>query len=185
MKSLNQNNKICIIDHAGHTSQFDLAITLARNNYNVIFAYTKNLSTPNANFQKHKNLQIVPIELGKNFNKYNYFIRVVDEIRLGFLQMKLIKTTMPFIVQSANNPLLSQFLLAIYCKFKKILFINWITDLLGVGIKKTLKRKNFLLSFFVGGFFLLLEKICALISNWNITIAYKFEEYLRTQNIKK
>ena len=185
MKSLNLNNKICIIDHAGHTSQFDLAITLAKNNHNVIFAYTKNLSTPNANFQKHKNLKIVPIELGKNFNKYNYFIRVVDEIRLGFLQVKLIKRTMPFIVQSANNPLLSQFLLAIYCRFKKILFINWITDLLGVGIKKTLKRKNFLLSFFVGGFFLLLEKICALISNWNITIAYKFEEYLRTQNIKK
>ena len=74
--------------------------------------------------------------LGKNFNKYNYFIRVVDEIRLGFLQVKLIKRTMPFIVQSANNPLLSQFLLAIYCRFKKILFINWITDLLGVGIKK-------------------------------------------------
>ena len=55
MKSLNLNNKICIIDHAGHTSQFDLAITLAKNNHNVIFAYTKNLSTPNANFQKHKN----------------------------------------------------------------------------------------------------------------------------------
>ena len=73
MKSLNQNNKICIIDHAGHTSQFDLAITLARNNYNVIFAYTKNLSTPNAKFQKHKNLQIVPIELGKNFNKYKLY----------------------------------------------------------------------------------------------------------------
>ena len=104
MKSLLTNKKICIIDHAGHTSQFDLAITLAKNKHNVIFAYTKNLSTPNANFQKHKNLKIVPIELGKNFNKYNYFIRVVDEIRLGFLQIKLIKKTIPFICLLYTSP---------------------------------------------------------------------------------
>lgn len=184
MKNLFQSSKICIIDHAGHTAQFDLAITLAKNNYNVIFAYTKNLSTPNANFQKHKNLEIVPIELGKNFHKYNYFKRIIDEIRLGFLQVKLIKTIKPLIVQSANNPLLSQLLLILYCKVNKVLFINWITDLLGVGIKNTLKRKSLLLSFFVGGVFLIIEKVCALLSTWNITIAYKFEDYLKSINVK-
>lgn len=184
MNSLFQNNKICIIDHAGHTSQFDLAITLAKNNYNVIFAYTKNLSTPNANFQNHKNLDIIPLELGKDFNKYNYFKRINDEIRLGLIQIKLVKLHEPSIVQSANNPLLSQLLLLFFCKFRRILFINWITDLLGVGIKNTLKRKNAFLSFFVGGFFLMVEKICAFFSTWNITIAYKFEDYLKSKKIK-
>lgn len=184
MNSLFQNNKICIIDHAGHTSQFDLAITLAKNNYNVIFAYTKNLSTPNANFQNHKNLDIIPLELGKDFNKYNYFKRIIDEIRLGLIQIKLVKLHEPSIVQSANNPLLSQLLLLFFCKFRRILFINWITDLLGVGIKNTLKRKNAFLSFFVGGFFLMVEKICAFFSTWNITIAYKFEDYLKSKKIK-
>jgi len=184
MNSLFQNNKICIIDHAGHTSQFDLAITLAKNNYNVLFAYTKNLSTPNANFQKHKNLDIIPLELGKDFNKYNYFKRIIDEIRLGLIQIKLVKLHEPSIVQSANNPLLSQLILLFFCKFKRILFINWITDLLGVGIKNTLKRKNAFLSFFVGGFFLMVEKICAFFSTWNITIAYKFEDYLKSKKIK-
>jgi glycosyltransferase involved in cell wall biosynthesis len=184
MNSLFQNNKICIIDHAGHTSQFDLAITLAKNNYNVLFAYTKNLSTPNANFQNHKNLDIIPLELGKDFNKYNYFKRIIDEIRLGLIQIKLVKLHEPSIVQSANNPLLSQLILLFFCKFKRILFINWITDLLGVGIKNTLKRKNAFLSFFVGGFFLMVEKICAFFSTWNITIAYKFEDYLKSKKIK-
>ena len=184
MNSLFQNNKICIIDHAGHTSQFDLAITLAKNNYDVIFAYTKNLSTPNANFQNHKNLDIIPLELGKDFNKYNYFKRIIDEIRLGLIQIKLVKLHEPSIVQSANNPLLSQLLLLFFCKFRRILFINWITDLLGVGIKNTLKRKNAFLSFFVGGFFLMVEKICAFFSTWNITIAYKFEDYLKSKKIK-
>ena len=121
MNSLFQNNKICIIDHAGHTSQFDLAITLAKNNYNVLFAYTKNLSTPNANFQNHKNLDIIPLELGKDFNKYNYFKRIIDEIRLGLIQIKLVKLHEPSIVQSANNPLLSQLILLFFCKFKSIM----------------------------------------------------------------
>jgi hypothetical protein len=96
----------------------------------------------------------------------------------------LVKLHEPSIVQSANNPLLSQLILLFFCKFKRILFINWITDLLGVGIKNTLKRKNAFLSFFVGGFFLMVEKICAFFSTWNITIAYKFEDYLKSKKIK-
>ena len=178
------NKKIFIIDHAGHTSQFDLALTLAKNNFKVFFAYTKNLSTPNAQFIDHPNLEIIPIDIKKVFNKYNYFVRIKDELKLGLLQCKSIHSKNPFLVQSANNPLLSQLLIIIYCRINNIKFINWITDLLGVGIYNTLKRKSAILSFIFGNLFLTLEKLCSYASNWNITIASTFENYLRKNKIK-
>ena len=184
MKNLSKIKKILILDHAGHTSQFDLALSLSKNNFNTLFSYTKKLSTPNANFEENQYLKIHPIELSKNFNKYNYLLRVFDEINLGIKQLKLISLHKPDIVQSANNPLIAQLIIISYYNIKKITFINWITDLLGIGIYNTLKRKNIILSFIVGNFFKKIELICANNSNWNITIAYTFEKYLREKKIK-
>ena len=184
MNNLYSRKKILILDHAGHTSQFDLALSLSEKKYNTLFSYTKELSTPNALFQENKYLKIYPIKLSKNFNKYNYLLRVLDEITLGMKQLRLIKKHKPYIVQSANNPLIAQLIIIIYCKIKKIIFINWITDLLGVGIYNTLKRKNIFLALIVGNFFKKIEMICANYSSWNITIARNFEKYLRQKNIK-
>lgn len=184
MTNLSNHKKILILDHAGHTSQFDLALSLSKKNFNTLFSYTKKLSTPNALFQENEYLKIYPIELSKNFNKYNYLLRILDEITLGIKQSRLINLYKPDIVQSANNPLISQLIIIFYCKIKKITFINWITDLLGLGIYNTLKRKNIFLAYIVGNFFKKIEFICAKNSNWNITIANTFEKYLREKGIK-
>tara|TARA_X000000368_G_scaffold402148_1_gene375770 strand:+ start:7412 stop:8608 length:1197 start_codon:yes stop_codon:yes gene_type:complete len=184
MTNLSNHKKILILDHAGHTSQFDLALSLSKKNFNTLFSYTKKLSTPNALFEENQYLKIYPIELSKNFNKYNYLLRILDEITLGIKQSRLISLHKPEIVQSANNPLISQLIIIFYCKIKKIIFINWITDLLGLGIYNTLKRKNIFLAYIVGNFFKKIEFICAKNSNWNITIAHTFEKYLREKGIK-
>ena len=58
----------------------------------------------------------VPNIFNRKINKYNYFKRIIDEIRLGLIQIKLVKLHEPSIVQSANNPLLSQLILLFFCK---------------------------------------------------------------------
>ena len=124
MNNLYSHKKILILDHAGHTSQFDLALSLSGKKYNTLFSYTKALSTPNALFQENKYLKIYPIELSKNFNKYNYLLRILDEVTLGIKQLRLIKKHKPDIVQSANNPLIAQLIIISHCKIKKIIFNN-------------------------------------------------------------
>ena len=118
MTNLSNHKKILILDHAGHTSQFDLALSLSKKNFNTLFSYTKKLSTPNALFEENQYLKIYPIELSKNFNKYNYLLRILDEITLGIKQSRLISLHKPEIVQSANNPLISQLIIIFYCKIK-------------------------------------------------------------------
>ncbi|MEA1945801.1 MAG: glycosyltransferase family 4 protein [Thermodesulfobacteriota bacterium] len=155
--------RILINDHAGHPFQVQLSRALARRGYEVLHTYCLLVQTPRGALAKKDNdppgLNIEGISLSKPFNRYGLVTRALQERELGKLLVKQVEQFEPEVVVSANTPLGVQSVLLRKCRNMKIRFVFWVQDLLGVGIKKNVRKKLPIFGDIVGWFYILIEEL--------------------------
>jgi glycosyltransferase involved in cell wall biosynthesis len=123
-------------------------------------------------------LDITGIRLDKEFSRYSLFTRFRQERELGRRLVEQIERFSPDVVISANTPLGAQAAILRKCRAKKIKFVFWVQDLLGVGISKTLKKKLPLAGSAIGRYYMRLERSLLCKSDEVIVITEDFETIL-------
>ena len=99
--------QILVNDYSGHPFPHELSQLLSKK-YKVIHTYAKYFETPKANFKtkkKNLNLQIIPIKIGKKFQKDNFILRRSIDISYGEKIIDLIKNKKPNVIVCAQIPL--------------------------------------------------------------------------------
>ena len=136
--------RILINDHAGHPFQVQLSRSLARRGHIVLHTYCASLQTPRGVLEIQDKdpdmFDIKGIRLGKEFSRYSLFTRFRQERELGQRLAEQIERFSPDVVISSNAPLGAQAAIQRKCRAKKIKFVFWVQDLLGVGIYKHIKK---------------------------------------------
>ena len=123
--------------------------------------YCALLQTPrgslNAQDYDPETLDVKGISIGKEFSRYSLLTRFLQEKELGTLLCKQIDEFRPDVVISANTPLGTQAAILRKCRAKRIKFIFWVQDLLGIGIHKNIKKKLPVIGSVIGRYYLRIE----------------------------
>jgi glycosyltransferase involved in cell wall biosynthesis len=170
--------KIHVNDHVGHPFQVQLSRALAQRGHEVLHTYTAELQTPRGFLAKRNgdpsNLAICGIPLSRPFDRYGLTRRFEQERELGKrLELKA-REFRPKVIVSANTPLVAQQALLSTSRQLGTLFIFWLQDLLGVGIKNNLKKKLPVLGGVIGRYFMHLEKTLLARSDAAVAITEDF-----------
>ena len=158
------DKKICILvnDHAGHPFQVQLSRTLSKRGYQVLHTYSANLQTPRGRLSvmgsDPSGFAIRSIQLSDEFSRYSLIKRFFQEKELGRRLVEQVGKFSPNVVISANTPLGAQAQLLKRCRREKIKFVFWVQDLLGLGIKKYVRKKLPILGDLIGWFYILYEE---------------------------
>jgi colanic acid biosynthesis glycosyl transferase WcaI len=178
--------KILINDFGGYAFIFQLSQKLAEEGHDVVHVYLKSLQTPQGNLLSQNRLQVIPILLNENFNKYSFTKRINDERSYALSVNKIIENLNPQVVISANTPLIAQLWIQQKCLAKKIPFIFWCQDIHSIAIRDILKKKIGNAAGFIGYFvFQKLEVFLLKRSSSVISIANSFSEHLINWGIKR
>jgi glycosyltransferase involved in cell wall biosynthesis len=174
--------RILINDHAGHPFQVQLSRSLARRGHTVLHTYCASLQTPRGVLEVQDAdpdmLDIIGIRLDKEFARYSLFTRFRQERELGQRLVEQIERFNPDVIISANTPLGAQAGILRKCRAKKIKFVFWVQDLLGVGISKNLKKKLPVAGSAIGHYYMRLETSLLRKSDEVIVITEDFETIL-------
>jgi colanic acid biosynthesis glycosyl transferase WcaI len=180
--------KILVNDYCGHPFQVQLSRSLARRGYQVLHTYCSSVQTPHGTLTKQKNdphsFDIQPIELSNEFNKYGLVSRWKQERELGQKMVDVALDFSPHIIISGNTPLGAQARLVKLSHTKKIKFIFWVQDILGVGITKALKKRLPIVGGIIGWFFQKFEQSLLKKSHKIVLISKDFESYIPSKLIK-
>ena len=174
--------RILLNDHAGHPFQVQLSRSLARRGHTMLHTYCASLQTPRGMLEVQDAdpdmLDIIGIRLDKEFSRYSLFTRFRQERELGRRLVEQIERFSPDVVISANTPLGAQAGIVRNCRAKKIKFIVWVQDLLGVGISKNLKKKLPVAGSAIGHYYMRLETSLLRKSDEVVVITEDFETIL-------
>lgn len=174
--------RILLNDHAGHPFQVQLSRSLARRGHVVSHTYCASLQTPRGVLEVQDTdpdmLDIKGIRLDKEFSRYSLFTRFCQERELGRRLVEQIERFSPDVVISANTPLGAQAAILRKCRAKKIKFVFWVQDLLGVGINKNLKKKFPVAGSAIGRYYMRLETSLLCKSDEVVVITDDFETIL-------
>ena len=174
--------RILLNDHAGHPFQVQLSRSLARRGHVVSHTYCASLQTPRGVLEVQDTdpdmLDIKGIRLDKEFSRYSLFTRFCQERELGRRLVEQIERFSPDVVISANTPLGAQAAILRKCRAKKIKFVFWVQDLLGVGINKNLKKKLPVAGSAIGRYYMRLETSLLCKSDEVVVITDDFETIL-------
>lgn len=154
--------RIVVHDYAGHPFQVQLSRELAARGHDVLHLYCASVTTGQGDLQRRVNdpdtLDIEPILLSSTFERYAPSKRLRQEISYGKAASRRALEFEPDVVLSSNTPLLAQRLLVNGCRRRGVAAVFWHQDVLGLGIKRVLSRRNALVGAMVGGAFVALER---------------------------
>jgi glycosyltransferase involved in cell wall biosynthesis len=150
-------------DFAGHPFQVQLSRELARRGHEVCHAYCSSLTTtPTGLLEPTEDdpgsLLIVPLSLGSPLEKYKFVTRWRQENAYGRLLSDAIMRFRPDVVLSGNTPLDAQKRALAGCRRRKIPFVHWAQDLIGLATHRLLDRKWHGLGRVIGRHYLNLER---------------------------
>lgn len=131
---------IYIHDYVGHIGQLEVARALAERGHSVCFTFCSDKSTPHGDLsagERLPTLTIEPIGLGAAVDHENYVCRQWQDVQYGRALVRHLagRPPKPDVVISANNPLVPQWLLARYCRRRRIPVIHWWTDVYSRAVK--------------------------------------------------
>ncbi|MDM8549000.1 glycosyltransferase family 4 protein [Desulfobacterales bacterium HSG2] len=180
--------KILIHDHAGHPFEIQLSRALAKRGHQVLHTFCSSVQTPRGILTKKGDdpdtFDILPIGLSEEFNKYGLFSRWKQEKELGQAIVKAVLHYSPDVIISANNPLRSQAYLCEISRNKRIKFVFWVQDALGVGIGKALRKKLPIIGGGLGFFFKHFERSLWKKSDEIVLITEDFLPYMPSKLVK-
>ncbi len=180
---MDKNNKpIIILDFPGHLLAYDLAKQMSKTQKNkIVHIHNPFQLGPKSSFKKLENLDI--IRVNKFFSR-NHYKRLFDEFIFTFLLLYNIIKIRPSIVISANNPLIPQFFLWIYCKLANVKFIFWLQDITSIAVNNILKRQKNIFTKIVSKIFHFMEFSVLRNSDHIITITPDFDNILLKNGVK-
>jgi colanic acid biosynthesis glycosyl transferase WcaI len=108
--------------------------------------------------QDPKNLNIKPVSIGEERQKYSYVKRWKQERAYGHAVVKEVKNFDADLVFSCNTPLDSSCLLQKACRKADIPYVHWTQDIHALAIRSVLGRKLPIIGSFVSDYYLYLEK---------------------------
>lgn len=151
--------KILINDYAGHPFQFDLSRELARRGHEVRHCYSSDVEGAKASFGVSglDSLTILPITIGHKVRKYQFHLRLLDEIRYGRVLARVIMDQRPDVVLDANIPLHALTIIRRAECMIKAKKIYWLQDMIGYTANVLFRDRWIGFGLLVGKSFLRLE----------------------------
>lgn len=154
--------KILLHDYGCYPFIVDLAQSLSKRGFEVVFAYCSSDSR-RGQVEPNENLRVEAISTSVKLEKSNLVSRYFAEKEFGDLIAKLIISEKPDLVISANAPLEVQS--AIWTASRKVScpFVYWMQDALSVAASRILPRKVPVLGSLIASRYRALEKklLCA------------------------
>lgn len=179
--------RILVHDYGGYHFPLQLSRELALQGHTVMHAYCASLRTTPPGIDEKtplpKSLQLAGIDLGEPLNKYNFLKRWRQERQYGRLIVKALHQFKPALVISANTPLDAQQTLQRACRLKKIRFIFWIQDVLGLAAQRILSKKIPGPGHLIGAYYVRLERKLLKNSDQIIAISDAFKKLIVSWDI--
>lgn len=174
--------KILVHDYCGHAFPIQLSRNLARRGHRVLHLYSPSVSSPRGPMElRHEDpdsLEIEPISLNREFEKYKVPVRLLQEIKYGRLVAERVRQFSPDVVISGNTPLLSQRAILIASRKSNSAFVFWLQDLIGVAADRIMKRRGSVFGVSAAKMFVALEKHLLRTSDGIVTISEDFQSLL-------
>ncbi len=150
--------RILIHDFGGYGFPLQLSETLAKRGHKVRHAYCATLTTtPSTVNTASSTVDLLPLSTASALTKYKLLKRWQQEQEYGKLVAKACRQFSPQAVISGNTPLSAQARLLAVCRKRRIPFVFWLQDLLGLAAYRILGQKQWLLGVSIGTYFRLLE----------------------------
>ena len=150
--------RILVHDFGGYGFPFQLSRELAARGHEVGHGYCASLTTtPNTVDGADSAVDLMPLHTSSPVDKYSLLKRWSQEVEYGRVAANACERFAPEVVISANTPLSAQARLLGVCRRRRIPFVFWLQDLLGIAAYRILRRKQWLLGISAGGYFRTLE----------------------------
>jgi glycosyltransferase involved in cell wall biosynthesis len=120
--------RILVNDYAGHPFQFELSSELAALGHDAHHAYCSTLLTPQTSFDAAR-VTVHEISTDRVFSKYDLRRRFVDELKYGWRSVKVARRVRPDRIVASNVPLVSLFVLVLWCSMTRPRLVLWLQDL--------------------------------------------------------
>lgn len=122
--------KILLNDYAGHAFPIDLAVAMVRRGHLVTYNFCSSNLTPRGDSGEARDVgvDVNPIDLGRQFEKYRVHRRVVDELDYGIRSVLQLRRSQPDASLFGQMPVLSLLLCLAYCRFRGIRAVLWLQD---------------------------------------------------------
>jgi glycosyltransferase involved in cell wall biosynthesis len=168
--------KIAIHDYSGSAFTFQLAEFLATKESDIFYFHGGAMqAVQRAKLNSNKpNLYIDSVKIQRPFSKYQFQKRWVQEIEYGNNLANKLKQINPDLIISATTPLDAQNIILEQINTKKTNFVFWWQDISSLLIKNILMRKNPLLGWLIGEYYLSMERRQLRQSQRVIAIAEEF-----------
>lgn len=181
--------RLVIHDFAGHPFQAQLSRELAKRGHDVIHAFSPSTHTPKGALTRRSDdpegLAFEPIDVGTSYERYSFRNRRRHDISYGKTLASRVRVWRPDVVVSCNTPLDSQRLFADECHRRRVSFIFWVQDLIGLATKRILAKKLPGLGHLVGHHYQSMEKKIARRSDAVISITDGFAEALGEWGVRR
>jgi colanic acid biosynthesis glycosyl transferase WcaI len=137
--------RIVVHDYAGHPFQVGLSRSLAARGHQVAHLYFANDPGPKAAFTQADDdnplLQIVPISIGKSYDKGSLLKRWTYDRAYGRRVGSFIDHFAPDVVLSGNTPTNAQDFILSACQSGDVPFIYWLQDFYSIAVTIHLRRR--------------------------------------------
>lgn len=129
--------KILIHDYAGHPFQAQLSRSLSQRGHDVVHSYCAAYASGKGRLEAlpGESLRFAPI--GENFSiaKMDFGRRLIQEVRLGFELVRLIRRERPDVVMVANVPIPTLSVMALVLMLLRVKWVLWHQDVQAVAIR--------------------------------------------------
>jgi colanic acid biosynthesis glycosyl transferase WcaI len=138
------NRCLFLHDFGGYPFTIQLARELAARGHRTNYAYYLNLPGPRGNVasdEAQDGLQVHGVKTIRDFQKYNYVKRVVQECEYGLRVASRVVRARPATVLSANTPPIAQFWITLAARIVRANGVVWVQDVFGIASTAILSSK--------------------------------------------
>jgi colanic acid biosynthesis glycosyl transferase WcaI len=177
--------RVVVHDFSGHPFQAQLARSLARRGLDVTHAYCASFQTPHGAVGDSgaPGYRSVGIPLRSEFSKYSALQRAVQELEYGWRFLRLMRTTSPDVVISANAPLISALVLQLGLRLRRVPIVFWQQDIYSTALSNYFERRGGRVNRLIGRAFVAVEKWLLRSSAQVVVISEDFLDLLREWGI--
>ena len=176
-------NKLVVHDYSGHPGQVDLSRALARDGYVVVHQHCPSYVTGKGSLQAlpgdPPTFTIEPCSLKSEFNKYEPGIRILQEIKYGFLASERIIRCQPDAAILSNIPLMAHAIVAARLRIRRIPMIFWHQDIYSIAIGAFARKRFPIMGVLVAWAAQFMESTIARVSHAIVPISETFVPVLK------
>ncbi len=175
--------RILVHDYSGHPFQVQLSRALAGRGHRVLHLHFADFQTPKGALAPREDdpegLAIEGLSLGRPFRKQDFLRRRGQEKAYGRILARRAASWRPEVALSANTPLDALAALQGECRASGVRFVFWVQDLIGIAIRRLLRRRLPVVGQLAGRYYEALEARIARRSDALVLITEDFRPVMR------